>query len=169
MITILKQYCILVVRETDSLMPYHLTGMIRVNSPVFVLISSSPIGTVHPLATPSSRIMLILPRLRTRSALIRSFGDSARWRCDPVSPADVHLEMARRSRGKAGVLAPAPWHLLYLLNTEWQSCLPAGSSMPTANMDITPRGATLDSSEEDTFCTVEGVARCLLEHTARCR
>jgi hypothetical protein len=33
-----------------------------------------------------------------RGSLIRSFSDSARWRCAPVSPADVRLNIARRPR-----------------------------------------------------------------------
>jgi hypothetical protein len=92
----------MLVRESDLLMPHHLTAVIRLKSPVFVLLSSCPIGMAHPLATPASRrlLMLILPRLRTRGSLMRSFSDSARWRCEPVSPADVRLKMARRPRSE---------------------------------------------------------------------
>jgi len=82
-------------------MPHHLTVMTRVKSPVVIIVlSSCPVGSAHALATPASRrlLMLILPRLRTRGSLIRSFSDSARWRCELVSPADVRLKMARRPR-----------------------------------------------------------------------
>lgn len=99
---ILKQHCTILVSEKDSglHMLHHLTAVIRAKSPVFVVLSSRPIGRAHPLATPASRrlLMLMLPRLRTRGSLIRSFNDSARWRCDPVSPAEVRLKMARRPR-----------------------------------------------------------------------
>src|SRR6266699_4872883 len=84
--------------ENDLLMLHHLTAVIRAKSPVFIVLSSCPIGRAHPLTTPASRrlLMLMLPRLRTRGSLIRSFRDSVRWRCEPVSPAEVRLKMARR-------------------------------------------------------------------------
>jgi hypothetical protein len=71
---------LILVRENDLLISHHWTAMIRVESPVFVVPSSCPIGRAHPLTTPASRrlLMLMLPRLRTRGSLIRSFSDSAR-------------------------------------------------------------------------------------------
>ena len=94
---ILKQSGILV-RENDLIMPHHATAESRGKSPVVVVLSSCPIGRAHPLTTPASRrlLMLMLPRLRRHGSPIRSFSDSARWRCEPVSPADVRLKMARR-------------------------------------------------------------------------
>ena len=92
-----KQSCILV-RDNDILIPYHLTIVIRAKSPVPVIVLSS--RSSHPLAKPASRrlLTLTLPRLSTRGSLIRSFSDSARWRCPLVRPADVRLKMARRPR-----------------------------------------------------------------------
>lgn len=75
--------------------PHHLSAVIQAKSPVFIVLSSRPIGKAHPLATPASRrlLTLMLPRLRTRGSLMRSFRDSARRRS-----AEVRLKMARRPR-----------------------------------------------------------------------
>ena len=119
----------MLLRENDLLMYHHLTAVIRAKSPpVFVILSSCPIGRAHPLTTPASRrlLMLTLPRLRTRGSLIRSFRDSVRWRCEPVSPAEVRLKIARRPCRE-------------------------GERVGTAASFIE---ATFESGEEDTFGTV---------------
>ncbi|KAI0295113.1 hypothetical protein B0F90DRAFT_1211741 [Multifurca ochricompacta] len=70
-----------------------------IKSPLGSILSKAP-DTSLAQVTPASRklLMLRLPRLKTVGSLMRSFSDSARWRCPPASPADVRLKIARRPR-----------------------------------------------------------------------
>jgi len=79
---------------------------------------------------------------------MRSFSDSVRWRCEPVSPADVRLKMARRPRredervGTAASLAAMSLARGFTHGDD------------EYGDDTALRDATFESGEEDTFGTM---------------
>ena len=95
--------------------------------------------------------MLTLPRLSTRGSLIRSFSDSARWRCPPVRPADVRLKMARRPRredARAGTASLAAFIFRWVANSGARR-LTHGDDEYGADTGL--RDTTFEGGEEDTF------------------
>jgi hypothetical protein len=139
-------------------MVHHLTAVVRDKSPVFAPLSSCSTGRAHPLTTPASRrlLMLMLPRLRTRGSLIRSFSDSARWRCELVSPADVRLKMARRPRREAERVGTAAVSLVAFIGHWVTKSLVRRffHGDDEYGGDTALGDANFESGEEETFGTV---------------
>jgi hypothetical protein len=99
--------------------------------------------------------MLMLPRLRTRGSLIRSFSDSARWRCEPVSPAEVRLKMARRPWREGERVGTAASLVAFVGHCGAKSLARRFTHVDGEYGDDTAlRDATFENGEEDTFGAV---------------